>query len=243
VHISKRAGDQLQGSFKILNESKIGELMKKRIVWLLLVVLLIVTGIPVYAHDDDSRDISQEFVDTIEMLVEDEYIPSDEGDYYFMDDFTEEWAQMYWYQWYQVRKDIGNFVVRTNISWESASNTPQWSDSGCGFVFREIDANNHMKANLALDGYVYINGYRNGNFLSYGKRSYASHSTKGEAEFVLVVNEYTVNVFIDGKLIHTARDIAMDDPGMLAYVVVSGTNKDYGTRCTFKDMEFFVFEH
>jgi len=218
--------------------------MKKGTLWLLLAVLLIGIVAPVYAHDDDSRNISDEFVDTIDMLVEDQYIPSDEGDYYYMDDFTEEWAQMYWYQWYYVdSQDISNFVVRTNISWESASNTPQWSDSGCGFVFREIDANNHLKANLALDGNAYINGYRNGNFLSYGKRPYASHSTKGEAEFVLVVNGSTVNIFIDGKLVHTAKDIAIDNPGKLAYVVVSGTNKDYGTRCVFKDMEYFVFDH
>lgn len=218
--------------------------MKKRTLWLLFAVLLIVISTPVYAQEDETRDISQEFVDTIDRLVEDQYIPSDDGEFYYMDDFSEEWAQMYWYQWYYVTSlDISNFVVRTNITWESASNTPQWSDSGCGFVFREIDADNHMKANLALDGSVYINGYRNGKFLSYGKKSYASHSTRGEAEFVLVVNGTTVNIFIDGNLVQTAKDILMDNPGKLAYVVVSGTNKDFGTRCDFNDMEFFVFDH
>lgn len=217
--------------------------MKKNLLLIILVFLIVIFTLPVQAQtEEDVRDISPEFLETIDMLIEDGKIPSDDGDFYYADDFSVDWAQMYWYQWYYVLdEEVRNFVVRTNISWSSASNTPQWADSGCGFVFREKDEQNHLKANLALDGSVYINGYANNKFISYGKKSFASHSTKGEAEFVLVANDGTVSIYIDGRPIHTASDVLIVDPGMLAYVVVSGTNKDYGTRCDFNDMEFFIF--
>ena len=227
--------------------------MRKRVLLLLLfsgIVLLIPAGIaaaqdePVSTLDAGTRAISDEFVDIVDYLYEDKgLISTNVGDYYYVDDFTDEWAQMYWYQWnYLTGMEIADFVIRAKITWKSASDTPQWSDSGCGFVFREQDADNHMKANFALDGNVYITGMRNSNWLSYGKKSFDRHSTSGTAYFTLAASGGDVTVMIDDSIVHEARNVVMTNPGSLAFVVVSGTNKGYGTRCTFEEVELFVIE-
>ena len=220
---------------------------------LLLLVLCIVLLMPaglVAAQDEsvsvdtDTRDISDEFIDIVDYLYEDEgLISTNVGDYYYVDDFTDEWAQMYWYQWeYLADLEITDFVIRAKITWKSASDTPQWADSGCGFVFREQDTDNHMKANFALDGSVYITGIRNSNWLSYGKKSFDRHSTSGTAYFTLAASGGDVTVMIDDSIVHEARNVALTDPGYLAFVVVSGTNKGFGTRCEFEEIELFVIE-
>lgn len=225
----------------------------RKSVFLLLLFLCIVFLMPAglaaaqdesVSLDTDTKDISDEFIDIVDYLYEDEgLISTNVGDYYFVDDYTDEWAQMYWYQWsYLTDMEIADFVIRAKITWKSASDTPQWADSGCGFVFREQDADNHLKANLALDGNVYINGARNANWLSYGTKSFDRHSTSGSAYFTLAASGSDVTVMIDDSIVHQARNVAMTDPGYLAFVVVSGTNKGFGTRCEFEEVEIFVIE-
>gem|GEM_PF-1875629 len=239
----------------VINEGSKGKgfRMKKQALLAIIFTLLavVLTSGMVFAQDiveveseEEKRDISEDFIDIVTYLYEDEGILStDEGTYFFADDYVGEWAQMYWYQWESLAEtQVSDFVIRTKVSWNSASDTPQWSDSGCGFVFREQDSDNHMKANLALDGFTYINGYKAGQWLSYGKKQYSSHSTSGSVYFTLAAEGGNIAIMIDDAIVHEASNVLLTDPGYLAYVVVSGTNKDYGTRCTFEEVELFVID-
>ena len=58
---------------------------------------------------------------------------------------------------------------------------------------------------------------------------------------VLVVNEEKATVYIDGSKIGEARSVPILDEGGLAFTVFSGTNKDYGTRCTFQNVYYYTW--
>ncbi len=78
--------------------------------------------------------------------------------------------------------------------------------------------------------------------MSYGKQNYDTHSTAGSAYLTIVASENSVSVMVDDKVVKTAQNVALTNPGYLAYVVVSGTNKSYGTKCVFEETEIYLFD-
>lgn len=175
----------------------------------------------------------------VNTLYSNRIISSAEGDYYQLADFDESWAQINWYQWWETGFEPSNFVIRTNMSWNSASNTANWFSSGCGMVFRELDEDNHYFVFLALDGYVYLNGYKNGKYASFGKGWAGKPDLpKGKAEFLLAVDKDWITVYVNGKQTLRKQEKSFSD-GKLALTLSSGTNKDYGTRCQMTDIELW----
>ena len=89
-----------------------------------------------------------------------------------------------------------------------------------------------------MDGLIYFTGLRNNYYLSYGTYRYGKASTKGSADFTLVVDGDKAIVYVDGERIVTKANFPMmgDSVGICT---LSGTNKDYGTRCTWKDIYMY----
>ena len=58
---------------------------------------------------------------------------------------------------------------------------------------------------------------------------------------VLVVNGDKATVYVDGSRIGEQRNLALLDEGGLAFTVFSGTNKSYGTRCTFRNVYYYTW--
>ncbi len=92
-----------------------------------------------------------------------------------------------------------------------------------------------------MDGRLHFGGYRNGRQLNYGDQKYGPVSTKGSAQMVLVVNGGTASVYINGARVGQQKNLAIDSAGGLAFTVWSGTNKDYGTRCTFEHVYYYTW--
>ena len=63
----------------------------------------------------------------------------------------------------------------------------------------------------------------------------------GKVNFTLLVNGTHALVFLDDHLQakYTLFREELLDEGDLAYAVLSGTNKDYGTRCTITNAELW----
>jgi hypothetical protein len=162
------------------------------------------------------------------------------SEYYQFDDFDEEWAQLYWYQWWPTGYRPENFILSVDASWESASRTANWSDSGCGFVFSASDENNHFAVFLAMDGYVRTHKFVNNEF--YGQQGgYVGHFDvpADSAHIILSVNQQKMTVVVDDKKIVQYVDDYIT-AGDLALSLFSGTNKDFGTRCTMTNIELFI---
>jgi len=192
--------------------------------------------------DSEATAQVQGMVNAVERLASEGLIEKTAGTYTKIDDFNENWAQIGWYQWWNTGKSPTDFVIRAHTEWESASKTANWFDSGCGFVFREADENNHYMIFLALDGNVYLKGYVDGVYKEFGK-GYAGKidHLKGGADVMLAVEGDRILYFVNGEKVLERKNSDMSE-GNLALTLVSGTNKEYGTRCSITDIELWALD-
>ena len=154
--------------------------------------------------------------------------------------FDEEWAQINWYQWLRTGYSPTDFVIRADASWESASEKANWFNSGCGFVFIESDADNHYLILLDMDGNVELTRNKNGyqTVIGRSKSRYPVEKPADSANLMLAVEGDEIMFFVDGFLILHQRDTTLDT-GNLALTLMSGTNKDFGTRCKMENIELW----
>lgn len=193
------------------------------------------------ANNGFSQSAENDFRSLIAEMKSKGIIPDSNGEFRYHADYKSEWAQINWYQW-ESFDQAKNLVISADISWNSASSTPNFADSGCGFVLRSTDTNNNMYAAMNMDGNVYFGGIKKGTWLGENAYAYGTHSTKGSAQLTIVLNGGTMMAYVDGALVGQQKNLAINDYGNLAFSLWSGTNKDYGTRCTFENVYYYVFE-
>lgn len=159
------------------------------------------------------------------------------------DDFSVAWAQLGWYQWYPLGKDVLNFSLSAHFKWMSASKTAD--ASGCGFVFAIQPDNGHYAVFLDRNKVIFLDGDS-----SYGSYARSVGKTSGsgrvkfnnpaEADFTLIVNGIDAYVLVNNELIGkytlSKSRVLQGDVGL---TVLSGTNKDYGTRCEMTNIHLF----
>ena len=178
----------------------------------------------------------------IEQLQSEEVLTNTSGQYLPIEDFEENWAQLGWYMWWNTGYQPADFVIRAHTSWESASKTPNLWDTGCGFVFRAVDENNHYMIFLAMDGNVYMRGYVDSKYRTFGKGYYGKvNHIKGEADVVLVAQGNRFVYYVNGTKVFDRSNAELAQ-GDLALTLMSGTNKDFGTRCQITDIELWALD-
>jgi hypothetical protein len=164
------------------------------------------------------------------------------GKYIAVGDFVESWAQLRWYRYWNTGFTPRDFVLTADIEWDSASTTADWWASGCGFVFRAQDVDNHYRAYLGLDGNVYFNRYYKGIYSRLGHSYYGPLDVpNGSAKVMLVVDGPTFTFYVNGKKVHSRSDTGMTSGG-LAMTLASGTNKGAGTTCKITNIELWQLE-
>ena len=186
--------------------------------------------------------VSPAFRKTVDDLAADGKISGADGDFYYLDDFTNEWAQIEWYQWIpRSGPTMNNFVLRSKIKFESASRTPNWSESGCGWFFRGEEVDTNLTAFYSLEGNLRLFGFNNKTPLSYGRVNHSRAAVSGEIEMVIYAEDQKVGILIDGVPLIERTDVLVDDnPSQLFSVTFSGTNKDFGIRCDYSEIEFMI---
>ena len=97
------------------------------------VCLLFTFAVPSAVLAEDTEEVEKAFADMLEKLKKDGIISSTEGKSTYWGDYTDEWAQIGWYQWITFEHS-NRFVFSANVSWESASQTPNNFESGCGLI-------------------------------------------------------------------------------------------------------------
>ena len=178
----------------------------------------------------------------VEELDQKDILQNIDGIFYELDDYEASWAQLNWYQWEPSDFAPVNFVLTASIQYESASTTANWADSGCGFVFRDTGDLNHYRALAALDGYVYLSGLQNGNWISLG-RGYYGHAKlpAGSFEMAIVVEDDWITIYLDGEQMIRSQDSTHTE-GFIGYTLASGTNKDFGTYCRLSDIDLWILQ-
>lgn len=181
-------------------------------------------------------------MEIVQKLVDSGVLLSAEGTFHALDDFNQSWAQLGWYQWWGTGYSPDNFAIAAHAEMTSASDKANWPDAGCGFVFAEQDNKNHNLAYLSMDGYVQIYGVRNGSWRYLANKRYGSLPTpSSEADIALVVYNKRIIFFVNGQQVVSVSDSRMGS-GDLNLTLLSGTNKDFGTRCRMTGIGLFIFK-
>ena len=182
-----------------------------------------------------------EFLNTLQQLEENGTIPLSEGQITSYGDFFDNYTNMGTAKYYTIT-EADHFVLSSKISWLSAFSAPNGAVSGCGFIFGAgSDAKNYLMASIRMNGNIYFNGFNNGNRLSYGQQYVTTPSIQGEGYLTLVVEGSSVSIYFKGNQIFNRSDVVI--PGnSLGFAILSGTNKDFGTQCTFEDIFLYTWQ-
>lgn len=177
----------------------------------------------------------------VENLYQDGYLTSSEGTFTKLDDFNEQWAMLDWYQyWYQGDEKYANFVLSFSAKMQSASDKANWHHAGCGLVFRHVDNENHMFLIIAQNGIMSLRKrVKDIVQIVRDSKKYSSQIPVENVYVTLIVDGMKVYIIADGTPILEAREPVLGSTfreGRLAFSVMSGTNKGYGTRCSMTDI-------
>ncbi|MEO8355297.1 MAG: hypothetical protein ABI621_05255 [Chloroflexota bacterium] len=169
------------------------------------------------------------------------FLESTEGTFKELDDFSDEWAQLGWYELERIGMKASDFVLSGHFKWSSAY---QNADTyGCGYVFSLQENRDHYALFLdrskvlfliTSDGYGRISGPTRGT----GRVKFGNPA---EADFTAIVKGNYVYALVDNEVIGEYT-LSQSRPltGDIALTVLSGTNKDYGTRCEMTNLHLWI---
>lgn len=186
---------------------------------------------------------AEELNTEVQEYFEKGYLATTNGRSKELDDFSYEWAQLGWYNWLPLNESASDFFLSAHFKWDSAY---QNSDiSGCGFIFSIQENNDHYAVFLDRSRVFFLITDRN---LGYSKRVAPTRGTASvdfdypaEADFTLIVNGHYAYVLVDGEVVGEYT-LAQSRPmhGNLGLTVLSGTNRDYGTRCEMTNLHLWI---
>ena len=150
--------------------------------------------------------------------------------------------------------DAKSFIIRADFDWEVAN---QKNYSGCGYSFRQelvsspgTTYNQQYQYIVALDG---VNGvlmmyqvtfeHKPASLIKKMKMPDMG-SNPYHAQFTLVVADKSAYTYVNGDFLteHKLQNNWITDSGPLNYMVLTGSDTNYGTRCEISNAELWVIE-
>jgi hypothetical protein len=202
--------------------------------------------LPTETPDVSATQQASDLQTRIQGYVKNGYLTSNQGNFSNLQDATFDLAKMNYFNFQDAgyEDQTKNFAAWAHVKLSSASavNYPEYS--GCGFWFRLNDNGDGYAAMVAKDR-VIVASCRNSSCREVGKtRGSGRLDYEGdfEANVELIVNDTDVHFLVEGKPIgeYTLSSDYLTDPGYFAYTQISGTNKDYGTRCEFSNAGLWI---
>jgi hypothetical protein len=170
----------------------------------------------------------------LQSYVDAGYISSTAGKFEELLDFHEEWPQLNWYQYWRIHSSptqYGDLVFQAHFAWQTATRTSDLS--GCGILFGLQPNKDHYA--------VFIDKGRIAFMMARGGTSYQVGKTRGtgrlsiqepaEADVAVIVKGAMSYVLVNGDATQYTLSADQSSAGEFALSLLSGTNKDYGTRC------------
>lgn len=186
--------------------------------------------------------VVRSFYESILNIERDGVVGNHEGEFIALPDFHRDEARRNYMFFHDTEYNAANFVVETDLQWESASMTADWPTSGCGFVYGQNERE-YLFTFLSLDGFVYTMRHLDSGDWKYlsAERWGTPDLPKGRAKFLLAVWDRRATVYVNDARISSVYDGAYRF-GIINLTVVSGTNKGFGTRCIFNGPKLFILE-
>jgi len=170
------------------------------------------------------------------------YLSTADGDFVEYEDFQTDWAQLGWYNWWILDDKASDFFMSAHFKWSTAW---EYNDvSGCGFVFAIQDNNDHYAVFLDKSRILFLDtdqsrggAYEVGKTKGTGRVKFENPA---EADFTLIVKEKYAIVLVDGEMVgEYTLSKSKNTDGNLGLTVLSGTNRDYGTRCEMTNLHMW----
>jgi hypothetical protein len=183
---------------------------------------------------------TEEFQSLLDSFQEAGYIESSDGKITYLPAFKQEWAQLGWYQWWPYGNVTTDFVFKAHFNWSTAITTSD--ESGCGFIFGIQDNGDHYAVFLDKGRILFL--------MARGSRAYSVGKTKGsgranfgnpaEADFAVAVKGQSAFVSVNEDVTEYTLSVDQTSRGTYGATLLSGTNRDYGTRCEMTDAMFWT---
>ena len=187
---------------------------------------------------------SEELNAEVQTSFEKGFLATDQGRFRELDDFKEEWAQLGWYSWWLLNDTTSDFYMKAHFKWSSAYQSADIS--GCGFVFAIEKNEDHYAVFLDKSKVYFVE-------TSYYYRSIGPTRGTGrvkldnpadqpaEADFTLIVKGAYAYVLVNEEVVgeYTLAQ-SKNLRGRLGLSLLSGTNKDYGTRCEMTNLHLWI---
>jgi hypothetical protein len=171
------------------------------------------------------------------------FLATTEGRFRELDDFRFDWAQLGYYRRFPIQDSVGDFFLSAHFKWDSAfrnSNT-----SGCGFIFGAQPNDDHYAVFLDRQRVLFL---ITDNTVGFSRPVTPTRGTgnvkfdyPAEADFTLIVKDAYAYVLVNGEVVGEytlARSRALE--GGVGVTVLSGTNRDFGTRCEMTNLHLFL---
>lgn len=171
------------------------------------------------------------------------YLSSIDGRFREFDDFDYEWAQLGYYKRFLLGANVKDFYISAHLAWESAYKNADIS--GCGIAFANQDDGEHYAVFLDRAQVVFVDADNrfNGSRLIGPTRGTGrvKFSLPAEADFTLIVKGAYAYVLVDEVLVgEYTLSQSRNLRGDLGLTVLSGTNRDYGTRCEMTNIHVWI---
>lgn len=185
----------------------------------------------------------QELNAQIETHFSNGYLTTTHGQLTELEDFRHDWAQLGWYSWLPIGDIAGDFFLSAHFKWDSALQTS--NTSGCGFIFGLQPNDDHYALFLDRTKVYFVITDR---ALGYSKPIAPTRGTgrvnfeyPAEADFTLIVKGAYAYVLVNGEPVgEYTLSQSRSLHGGLGLTVLSGTNKDYGTRCEMTNLRLWI---
>ena len=174
-----------------------------------------------------------DFISILEEHFDEEFVSNKEGEYYSLNDYSDSYTEEGYYRWGTYNLGyIRNFVLQTHVEMATANHLSP--STGCGVIYRYLDTDFADMVIVQQNGEAqYIANYEKYNTQYIGKLS-----NPADFELLLIVYGTTVKLFIDDKEALSIKH-SLASEGDIGFVIVSGSKEDYGSHCSFSNIDFW----
>ena len=177
----------------------------------------------------------------VESYFDQGYLATTAGSVKELGDFSYSWAQLGWYDMQLIGYEAADFFISGHFKWSSAYQNADIS--GCGYVFSLQENDDHYAIFLDRMKILFLvtSNHRGRSAAPTRGTGRVKFDNPADADFTVIVRDSYVYALVDGTVVgeySLAQSRALS--GQLALTVLSGTNKDYGTRCEMTNLHVWI---
>jgi hypothetical protein len=168
----------------------------------------------------------------VERLAAEKIIPSVEGKYHPLDDFSDSYARIRSYAWFTYDDLlVSNFIIQAKVKIDNATLEGAYK-SGCGFVMQNFFDNHAVFFSLDGNANYWSNGYdRGSNYLD----NTLYEQNRDGLTLTMVLSNKALLFYVNDRKALSGITI-YGEPFQIGPAILSGTSEGFGTRCDFTEM-------